>query len=465
MRMFFSKTFYFLLVLLTFNFLLLTWPPAAYAHAFGALYTLPLPVWLYLYAGGAAVIISFLTGGFFAKENQQIVFRKSYLFKIKDSVIFLAKTISLILFLTVILSGFSGKQSPVENFATNFFWIIFYLGFTYLSALFGNIWPALNPWKTIAEWFGNLKPVIPYPKKISYFPALQFFFLLIWGELLSGGLFVRPKVLSILLLLYSSITFLAVYIFGRVWFKYGEFFSVFFNFVSKVSPFGYSERGVYLRAPFSSLLGESPKDFSQLFFILFMLSSTAFDGFHSTTVWIRFFLGLIKTFGDISTILQTMLLIFSLIFFLMLYLLAIFLMKVLVKTRFSIKDLSLKFAPSLIPIAIAYNIAHYYTLLAIQGQSIIPLLSDPFNRGWNLFGTADYTTNVGIIGANFIWNSQVLIIVFGHIAAVFIAHLSALGIFSKRKETVLSQLPMLLLMVIYTITGLWILSQPLTGGS
>ena len=450
-------------ILYTLYFIL--FPQPISAHAFGTLYTLPLPVWLYFYGGGAAVIISFLVIGFFATESgkESAVIGK-YLFRIPGSLRFLAKIISLILFFLVILSGFLGSQSPMENFNTNFFWIIFYLGFSYLCILIGNIWPAVNPWKIMAEFFGDLKPVFTYPKKLSYWPALICYFLLIWGELLSGGLAVRPKILSILILFYSSLTFSGAYIFGKDWFKYGEFFSVFFNLISKVSPLEYKDGKVFLRIPFSELQQQTALHFSQLFFILFMLSSTAFDGFHSTTVWIKFYLGLVKTFGDISTMLQTALLILSPIFFLTLYTVAIFLMKAWVNTKLSTPDLALKFAFSLIPIAVAYNIAHYYTLLLTQGQTIIALISDPFNKGWNLFGTADYSINVGIIGANFVWNSQVLIIVVGHIAAVFIAHFIALQIFSQRKQALISQLPMLILMVIYTVTGLWILSQPLTGG-
>lgn len=118
----------------------------------------------------------------------------------------------------------------------------------------------------------------------------------------------------------------------------------------------------------------------------------------------------------------------------------------------------------MLPIALVYNIAHYYTLFLIQGQSLIPRLSDPFNFGWNLIGTVNYTPNVGIIGASFIWNSQVSFIILGHIAAVYLAHVIALKIFSHQKRAVISQIPMLILMVAYTVTGLWILSQPLTIG-
>jgi len=412
------------------------------AHAFGTLYTLPIPLWLYLYGAGAALIISFLAIGFFTRQSSHLFFPKFHL-KLNHWVIFFLKVLSIFLFSLTILTGFFGSQSAYQSFAVNFFWIFFLLGFTYFSAIFGNIWDFVNPWKIILSWFGEIKPLLTYPKNLGYIPALLFYFLLIWLELLSGGIGIHPSYLSKILLFYSGLIFLGSILFGpNTWFQYGEFFSIFFGLISKLSLFGKGD-----------LLKEQISNFSLLVFIIFMLSSTAFDGFRSTIIYFRYF------FSTNSTVL----LLLSPLFFLSLYMLAIFLMKILSKTTTSIKDLSIQFAYSLIPIALAYNVAHYYTLLLIQGQSIIPILSDPFNQGLNLFGTVDYQTNVGLLSASFIWHSEVAVIIIGHILAVFLAHIIALKIFS-RKQAFISQIPMLLLMVCYTVTGLWILSQPLTIG-
>ena len=137
-------------------------------------------------------------------------------------------------------------------------------------------------------------------------------------------------------------------------------------------------------------------------------------------------------------------------------------MKQVAKTQLSIYSLSLKFAFTLIPIAVAYNVAHYFTLLLVQGQSAISQISDPFNLGWNLFGTINYKINVGLLGASSVWNVEVAVIIIGHIAAVYFAHLKAQEIYIQNKKAIISQIPMLVLMIIYTMTGLWILSQPLT---
>jgi hypothetical protein len=159
-----------------------------------------------------------------------------------------------------------------------------------------------------------------------------------------------------------------------------------------------------------------------------------------------------------------LLLISFFVLFLAVYLFAIYMMKVVTRSSVATKELAVRFAFSLIPIAIAYHVAHYYTLLLVQGQSIIPALSDPFNMGWNLLGTALYEVNVGIIGAKSVWHTQVAVIVAGHVAAVYISHLMALNEYRSRRQALVSQLPMLAVMVAYTIAGLWILSQPLVLG-
>ena len=116
---------------------------------------------------------------------------------------------------------------------------------------------------------------------------------------------------------------------------------------------------------------------------------------------------------------------------------------------------------SLVPIALAYQVAHYYTLLLIQGQAIIALVSDPFGWGWNLFGTADYKINPGLIGADFVWYSQIALMVAGHVIAIYIAHVAALRLLRDPKLAMRSQYPMVALMILYTVFSLWILSQPI----
>lgn len=453
-------------------------PQAVSAHSFGKLYSLPVPFWMYLYGGAAAIAVSFLIIGYFLNKRSQnfsystVDLSKFGFFASLTRPWFLAilKVASVFLFLLTILTGLLGENSSYSNFNMTLFWIIFALGLTYATAIIGNVYTFINPWKILTEWFGGteVKGIIKYPRGLGYYPALLFYFLFIWFELVGQT---SPGKLSIILVLYSLLNYFGVIAFGKdIWFRYGEFFSVFFRLIGKIAPVEYRSGKLYLRPPFIGLLKEKAEHFSLLLFTLFMLSSTAFDGFKETLPWVRFYWRYVDdvarpTLGSNSyAIFQTIGLLLSPLLFLGIYLLLIALAKVVAKSTLSLRDIALQFAFSLIPIALVYNIAHYYTLIFTEGPNIVRLISDPFGFGWNLFNTANYY-NSFILGANFIWHSQVAFILFGHIVAVYLAHLVALNIFPSHKRALLSQFPMLILMVAYTMIGLWILSQPITGGT
>jgi hypothetical protein len=99
--------------------------------------------------------------------------------------------------------------------------------------------------------------------------------------------------------------------------------------------------------------------------------------------------------------------------------------------------------------------------LLIQGQYIVPLISDPFGYGWNLFGTAGYRVDIAVVGARFAWYAAVTAIVVGHIAAVYLAHVKAINEFKPRRAALRSQIPLTALMVIYTFVSLSILAEPI----
>ena len=114
------------------------------------------------------------------------------------------------------------------------------------------------------------------------------------------------------------------------------------------------------------------------------------------------------------------------------------------------------FAHTLVPIALAYAVAHYFTLVLFEGQQLFAALSDPFSLGWDLFGTATWRVNV-LLSPEAVWYIQVAVIVLGHVAGVVLAHDRALVEF-KGEDAVRSQYAMLILMVALTSLGLFILA-------
>ncbi len=115
-------------------------------------------------------------------------------------------------------------------------------------------------------------------------------------------------------------------------------------------------------------------------------------------------------------------------------------------------------------IAFVYNLSHYFTLFVGQAPAILSIVSDPFARGWDLFGTRDLGWQDYMFEAGTVWHAQVWLILAGHIVSVYLSHMEALRIFRSRREATVSQLPMLLLMMALTTIGLWILSLPIASG-
>jgi hypothetical protein len=190
-----------------------------------------------------------------------------------------------------------------------------------------------------------------------------------------------------------------------------------------------------------------------------MLAGIAYDGLLATPLWLQIV--------RLTPVTQTTGLLLMPLLFLGVYLAFVKLSQLAGGGGVPLMRLAPGYVYTLVPIAIAYQVAHYYTYLVIQGQAIISHASDPFGWGWDLFGTAAYEIRLGIVSAAFVWYSQVALIVGGHVAAVYLAHLVSLRLCESPKLALKSQLPLLALMILYTVSSLWILSQPIVeeGGT
>jgi len=443
-------------------FLLLALPQIASAHAFGQLYNLPVPFWLYLYGAAATILVSFLIIGYFLNQTTEIRSSSFQFGNLNPRFITVIKIISAALFLLTIVTGLFGKNNSFSNFNMTFFWVIFVLGLTYLTTIIGNIYHFINPLKILTSWVEPIigKSLFNYPASLGYYPALILYFLFIWLELIGQT---DPIKLSIVLLFYLFINVVGVITVGQTsWFRYCEFFSVFFRLIGKVSPIEQREGKLYLRAPFTVLLKSSAEHFSLVMFIMFMLSSTAFDGFRETLPWVTMFFWLFDRGLDSYAVFESIGLFLSPFIFLLMYLLLLGLGKLITRNNLSLKELALQFAFTLIPIALVYNIAHYFTLIFTEAPNIVRLFSNPFGLNWNLLGTAEFYPKI-ILNAGFVWHAQVAFILLGHVVSVYLAHVVALKLFSSHRHAIISQFPMVTLMVVFTLIGLWILAQPVMG--
>ncbi|HUP91084.1 MAG TPA: hypothetical protein VM074_02470 [Solimonas sp.] len=462
----------------------------AEAHSFGKLYTLPVPVWLYLYGAAAALLLSFLVIGWFigtpqdAHRNFATRPLPRQLGRLQaPAVVLVLRVLGVGLLLLCIATGLFGSGNPYANFNMTFFWIVFALGYAYLVALLGDSYPLLNPWAGLLDgvqrlWSGAWRGRRAYPERLGYAPALILYMAFIWIELFAR---IRPFSLATVLLGYTLISLLGAWWWGRdAWLRYGDFFGVLFRILGRMAPLAWVDGRYVLRQPFIGLLDERCERLSLLLFVLFMLSSTAFDGIHETVPWARVFwqgvapalkplIGgdIVQTFPllkRVYAVWQTLAMVLSPFVYLAIYAALIALAKRLAGSERSVRELCLDFGYCLVPIALVYNITHYYTLLVTQGLLIVRLASDPFGFGWNLFGTARWHAAPVVLDAGTVWHTQVALILLGHIVSVYLAHLVALRVFVSPRRALVSQLPLLVLMVAYTTIGLWILSLPIQAG-
>jgi hypothetical protein len=463
----------------------------ATAHMSGVVYNLPIPFWMYGFAASAALALSFLIVGYFVTAQSVARNFRVIEFTVPDHMILRTalaglRIASVCALLLTILTGVFGPANPFANFSVTFFWVIFALGFTYLTALVGDVYALINPWRVICDWLARfkprrLRPRVHYPQWLGFYPAFGFYLAFIWLELFGQPL---PRTLAEILLAYSVINVVGAAVFGRdAWFHHGELFAVFLRLIGKIAPFGYridpaSGRPdrVQVRQPFMGLLAEPAEHFSLLLFVIFMLSSTAFDGVHETRPWALIFWQ--QIYPQLTRLIERPYLFFVSIYYawqwamlfaspfayLAVYTLFVWLMKIVTGSTRSVRDLAMQFAFTLIPIAFVYNITHYYTLLLAEEPAIVTMISDPFAVGWNLFGTARIYRPPVILLADQVWHTQVGLILFGHIVSVYLAHLQALKLFPKGRQGVWSQLPMLALMMLLTTVGLRILSLPIAAG-
>jgi hypothetical protein len=478
------------------------WAPSpALAHAFGARYDLPLPLELYLVGAGTAVAFSFVVmvlsydrpikGGPPAIELAHVPLLR---WLGHPTVTGFFRFLAVGLLALVLAAGFFGNQDPAKNFAPTFIWIIWWVGLVYVAALIGNVWPVMNPWSGImvglerlARFFGRYRPLslaLPYPSWLGLLPAIALFLLFAWFELIAetGK---SPAALATAAFAYSAITLAGMVAFGRdTWLRHGEAFSLAFGVFGRFAPFGpadgpepdaASPRWV-MRPYGAALIATTPCRLSLTVFILVMLSTVTFDGFKETLLWgellrvialtpaLHPLIRVIHDLGfDLNVVLETVVLALFPLIFLAVYLAFSWLTGRAAGDTRSVTEVAGLFVYTLVPIAIAYHLAHYLSYLLIAGQLVIPLASDPFGRGWNLFGTAGYEVDIGIIGAQFVWYAAVVAIVVGHVFAVAVAHFTALRVFGSVRAAVRSQYPLLVLMVGYTMVSLWILSQPIVG--
>jgi hypothetical protein len=448
-------------------------------HGISVRSDLPIPEWLFGWAAAMVLVVSFVALAILWPEPrlQKPTWRPlpGGIGRVLASrpVEILCGAVGVFLLGLTIYAGLQGTQTTTANFAPIFIYVIFWLGLVPLSVFFGDAFRAFNPWRAIGRavaWVARtvsrdeLPAPLEYPAWLGRWPAAAGIFCFATMELVaSNG--DKPESLAIATLVYSALTFIAMALYGvECWIERGEAFSVYFNLFSRISPVETRNREVGLRKPLSGLprLEQLP---GTVALVSVMIGSVSFDGFTGKRPWNSISPDIAQFFQDrglspAHSLELTFLLglIGGVLFVGGFYWLGVLGARS-VGGGFSARRLAHEFVHSLVPIALAYVAAHYFTLLLFQGQAIVYLASDPLGNGSDIFGTADNQIDYTLIGADATWYWQVGFVVVGHVAALMLAHDRALALYDDAKLAVRSQYWMLAVMVGFTSLALWLLSS------
>lgn len=445
------------------------WPLAAGAHATGSGFILLLPTHLYVAGGAITVAVSFalmtrvsprlIAGAQSLRLSVPVPVAGHRHLGTATSLVSLAVAVALV------VAGFVGSRDPLANPLPLFVWSVWWIGLSYLHAGFGDLWTHLNPWSGLYRVLTSLAPVqdwrgsppLSYPRWAGRWPAVAGLLLFAWFELIHPAPS-DPAVLAKAVAGYWLAHMVGALLFGPRWLRRAETFAVFFGIISWIAPVAWHRRAIELRMPALRLLGLEPREASGVAFVLLVLAAVSFDGLSRTFAWLGL-LGVNPLIHPGRTALMApnslgLVALFTLLT--LAYLVAV--------RRTGSPGL---FVLSLVPIACGYHFAHYLPVLLVDVQYALRAASDPFSRGWDLLGTRDLPVVTSFLSdpsrVYAIWHTQVTLIVAAHVTSVVIAHGLALRQGVSAILTGRGQLSLLVLMIGYTMLGLWLLSTPTAG--
>jgi hypothetical protein len=459
----------------------LVFPEMASAHALVGRKDLPVPAWLFAWGASLVLIISFAllsvawTSARLQREEWRPAPRSLSRAAVNPATDVLCGLIGVGLFVVVLYAGFRGISDPTQNFAIVFVFYTFWLGMVLVSVLLGDVFRAFNPWRALGRLVsggfrlvaGQSAPApLRYPDRLGRWPAVIGVLLFIWLELIAGGgASPSPYNIAVATVIYSAVTFACMALFGvEEWIGRGEAFSAYFGMFSRLGPFE-ARQGKLGTRKFLTGAPQWAAVPGAAALVLASIAVTSFDGAQEGALSgaIRWTFERCSDLGfslpDSFRIANSIWLLIVFAGVSLLYWLGIQGMHT-VRGSPPVRELARSFAHTLIPIALAYLVAHYFSAFLYQEQAQFTyILSDPLGHGSDLFGTAGGGINYGIVSSNTVWYVQVAALVIGHVTALTLAHDRALGVYANIRQASRSQYFMLAVMVAFTCFGLFLLSQ------
>jgi hypothetical protein len=455
-----------------------------FAHALVARQDLPIPAWLFAWGASLVLIVSFfaLSAAWrtpkFEEERWRPLGARLSRALLGAPAQVLCGAVGVFLLGIAIYAGLRGTEAPDRNFALTFLFVTAWLGLPLFSVVFGDVFRPFNPWRAMGRAVGGgfraiagQRPAhLPYPEALGRWPAAIGLLAFVWVEVVygtGGGVAVglAPHAAGVAALLYSGYTLAMMALFGaEQWCRTGEVFSVYFGMFSQLGSFEARDGRLGVRRPLSAATHWATVPGSAAV-VIASIASTSFDGAQEGAFKSAIestFNRLVSAGMGLTGALRLTDTIFMALCFVgvgLVYLIGVRGMAT-VRGAPSLRKLRLGFAHTLIPIAFAYLVAHYFSLFVFQEQAQFTyLLSDPLGTATtDLFGTASGGIDFGILGANAIWYVQVGALVVGHVTGLTLAHDRAVAYWGDYRQAARSQYWMLAVMVAFTCFGLYLLS-------
>jgi hypothetical protein len=440
------------------------------AHGIESRADLPIPAWMFAWAAAVVLLLSFAALATMWKrpllqdpEQGRPVAPLGVWADVVLGVVGLAT------WAVCVYAGFAGTQIAGESFTTNIVFVIMWVGFPIASLLFGDVFRLLSPWRAVARAVaflaarftkGDLPAPLPYPKRLGFWPVVLGILGFAWLELVdpSGN---DPTLLAILAIAYMAVMLIGMSVYGiEAWSRNADPLGVYFGLFARLSPWARRQWRLILRRPGVGV-AELDRHAGVIALLCVAIGTTTFDGLTSGQLWANTQPHLISLGQDLglaytraTEFAYTIGIVACVAFIALVYEVGIAGMRRIRGADVDPSTLGRRFVGSLTPIALAYVVAHYISLLAFQGQSFFDLVGNPLGRGADPV-TIDYS----ILSANSIWYIQVVALVAGHVAGLALAHDRALAIYRDPRAATRSQTWMLGVMVAFTCLGLWLLSE------
>jgi hypothetical protein len=437
-------------------------PGLAFACALPPSIILTLPTGHYITAAALTVALTAILGA----AAHRLPAMEAHL--VWDRKVFLPETLTSYLaflaFLGLIFVGFFGERDPMHNLMTLVFWTGVWIAVPLGSMLMGNLWRPISPWtgpvRVARALLGRTRSV--GLARLGYWPAVLGYAGFVWFQMVS--LYPDdPAVLAKVALTYWAVIFVLAVLEGEDWLEQGEFLTLLFRMIAKVAPLWLEIEGTRARLmrgwPGTQVMAMPPLAPSAVVFVSLALAALTFDGLMETFWW-QALIGenpLEPTGRSAVMVQNTVGLIAVWVTTLGLILGAILLGR-RVGGGFATGPVVLSF----LAIAAGYHAAHYLVMLLTAGQYTIAALNDPLFTGDSWLGLPPFYVSYG-----FLTDPRVMPLIYGaQFAAILGAHLLAVVLGLKlagQGARAIAHLPMTVLMVAYTVLGLWLLSTARTG--